>query len=94
VAVPFGIVLCWLGYSLVYYGYDRIRGGNDGLVSLMYPGRYKPTTPDAQAGKPPTPTTPTAQAQAAAAPATTPVPQGSNPHGPGYSGATGGAIHP
>ena len=45
-AVPLGIVLVWLGYATVYYGYNRITGGNDKFIDLIYPGRYKPTQRD------------------------------------------------
>jgi hypothetical protein len=41
-----GIVLLWAGYSLAYYGFDRITGGNDTFVSLIWPGKYAPTTRD------------------------------------------------
>lgn len=45
-AVPLGILLLWLGYSLGYYGYNRITGGNDKFISLIYPGRWKPVQRD------------------------------------------------
>jgi hypothetical protein len=52
VAVPFGIAFLWLGYSVVYYGYNRITGGNDHFVDLIYPGRYHPVTRDNGSGGP------------------------------------------
>jgi hypothetical protein len=65
VAVPLGIVLVWLGYSIGYYGYNRITGGNDKFVSLVYPGQYKATkldgagaTPQPSAAAPPAPKAP------------------------------------
>lgn len=41
-----GIALAWLGYSVFYYGYNLITGGNDSFVSLIWPGRYTPTPRD------------------------------------------------
>lgn len=41
-----GIILAWLGYSVFYYGYDTVTGGNDTFVSLIWPGRYTPTARD------------------------------------------------
>jgi hypothetical protein len=35
-----GVFVLWLGYSLAFYGTDQIRGGNNGLLSLMIPGKY------------------------------------------------------
>lgn len=35
-----GILIAWLGYGLGYYGVDQIRGGNNGLMSLLIPGKY------------------------------------------------------
>lgn len=46
-AVPLGLVLLWLGYSIGYYGYNRITGGNDKFIDLIYPGRYKYVKRDA-----------------------------------------------
>lgn len=51
-AVPFGVAFLWLGYSLLYYGYNRITGGNDKFVDLIYPGRYHPVTRDSGSGGP------------------------------------------
>lgn len=42
----FGFVVLWLGYATAYYGYNRITGGNDTFVSLIWPGRYTPTARD------------------------------------------------
>jgi hypothetical protein len=36
-----GILLAWFGYSLAYYGFDTITGGNDSFLSLVWPGRYQ-----------------------------------------------------
>ncbi|HUO47988.1 MAG TPA: hypothetical protein VMU09_04060 [Acidimicrobiales bacterium] len=44
--VGLGIVAAWLGYCLAYHGFDRITGGNDGFVSLIWPGRYTVTARD------------------------------------------------
>lgn len=49
-AVPLGIVLLWLGYSIGYYGYNKITGGNDKFINLIYPGRYTPTPRDGDPG--------------------------------------------
>lgn len=35
-----GFFVVWIGYSLGYYGVDQVRGGNNGLLSLMIPGKY------------------------------------------------------
>ena len=40
------IALLWAGYAVAYYGWNRITGGNDSFVSLVWPGRYSPTTRD------------------------------------------------
>lgn len=42
-----GIILAWFGYSVFYYGLNTVTGGNDGFVSLIWPGRYTPTPRDA-----------------------------------------------
>lgn len=49
-AVPFGIAFLWVGYSVLYYGYNRITGGNDKFVDLIYPGRYHAVTRDDGSG--------------------------------------------
>ena len=51
--VAIGIVAALGGYTLAYYGYDIITGGNDSLWSLFWPGAYKVTARDGQnpAGK-------------------------------------------
>lgn len=41
-----GIVLMWAGYSVFYYGYNSLTGGNDSFLSLIWPGDYKPTARD------------------------------------------------
>ena len=45
-----GIGALWLGYGVFYYGYNRITGGNDKFISLMWPGRYSPTARDDGSG--------------------------------------------
>jgi hypothetical protein len=50
VAVPFGIGFLWIGYSVLYYGYNRITGGNDKFLDLIYPGRYHAVTRDNGSG--------------------------------------------
>jgi hypothetical protein len=35
-----GVFIQWLGYSLFFYGIDQVRGGNNGLLSLMIPGKF------------------------------------------------------
>lgn len=45
-----GIVLLWGGYCIAYYGWNRITGGNDSFVSLIWPGKYKATTRDSGTG--------------------------------------------
>jgi len=45
-AVPLGIILVWLGYSVGYYGYSRLKGGNNTFVQLVWPGRYQTAAPD------------------------------------------------
>lgn len=39
-------VVTWMGYSLIYYGLDQVRGGNNGFFSLVIPGKYKNVDPD------------------------------------------------
>lgn len=45
-----GIFVAWLGYSLAYFGVDQVRGGNNGLLSLMIPGRYSAQPNDSGGG--------------------------------------------
>jgi hypothetical protein len=74
VAVPFGIGFLWLGYSVLYYGYNRITGGNDKFLDLIYPGRYHAVTRDDGSGSAsaapskPAASKPKAAAKAAATP--------------------------
>lgn len=44
--VTVGLLGALAGYTLVYYGFDTITGGNDSLWSLFWPGKYKVTTRD------------------------------------------------
>lgn len=37
--VGVGVFVVWLGYLVVYYGLDQIRGGNNGLLDLALPAR-------------------------------------------------------
>jgi len=41
-----GIVLAWAGYSLFYYGLDQVKGGNNTIMELVWPGRYKVVAKD------------------------------------------------
>lgn len=45
-AAAIGILVLWGGYSVAYYGWNRITGGNDSFKSLVWPGAYTPTTRD------------------------------------------------
>jgi hypothetical protein len=47
VLVTVGIALGWLGYTIFYFGLNRITGGNDSFHSVIWPGAYKPTPRDA-----------------------------------------------
>lgn len=38
-------------YGVAYYGLDQIRGGNDGFLDLIVPGKYKKVPTDAQVTK-------------------------------------------
>ena len=49
-AVPFGIVLMWLGYGMGYLGYSRIKGGNNTFMQVFWPGRYQYMAPDSGGG--------------------------------------------
>ena len=73
----FGIGALWLGYGVLYYGYNRITGGNDKFISLLWPGRYSPTARDDWSGgatsSTSTATTPAAKKPAASIPPTPPV---------------------
>lgn len=44
--IAVGILGVLVGYTLAYYGFDTITGGNDSLWSLFWPGRYKVTKRD------------------------------------------------
>jgi hypothetical protein len=46
---PVGIVGAWLGYALFFYGLNLVKSGNDGFMSLIWPGKYKPTPRDVNA---------------------------------------------
>jgi hypothetical protein len=65
--VGVGVFVAWLGYSLFYYGLDQIRGGNNGLLSLMIPGKYSDQPKDSGA----TPDTGTTTGTTALGPAST-----------------------
>jgi hypothetical protein len=45
-----GMLFAWLGYSLAYYGFDQITGGNDSIVSLTWPGKYQVVARDSGSG--------------------------------------------
>ena len=95
-AVPLGIVLTWFGYALSYYGWNRITGGNDTFVSLIWPGKYAPTPRDSDkvSGGAAAP----AAAAGSQSPAKAPAQQGTNPYVATPTGSTaafgGGAVHP
>lgn len=36
----------FLGYSVFFYGLDQIKGGNNGFLSLIVPGKYTDQVPD------------------------------------------------
>jgi hypothetical protein len=38
-----GILIGWFGYSVGYYGFTQITGGNWGYLDLIVPGRWTPT---------------------------------------------------
>jgi hypothetical protein len=44
--VTVGILAALAGYTLAYYGFDIITGGNDSLWSVFWPGAYKATPRD------------------------------------------------
>jgi hypothetical protein len=41
-----GIVGAWLGYAFFFYGLNLVKGGNDGFMSLLWPGKYTPKPRD------------------------------------------------
>lgn len=43
-----GILLAWAGYSVFYYGYNTVTGGNESLASLIWPGSYQSVPRDGQ----------------------------------------------
>jgi hypothetical protein len=45
-----GVFVVWMGYSLFYYGLDQVRGGNNGFLSLVTPGKYTNQTNDSGVG--------------------------------------------
>lgn len=45
-----GFFVLWVGYAVFYYGFDQIRGGNNGFLDLALPGHYKALPTDAQLG--------------------------------------------
>jgi len=48
IAIGIGLVLVWVGYGVGYYGFDQIRGGNNGFLDLMIPGRFKAVPKDSR----------------------------------------------
>lgn len=40
-----GIFLLLVGYGIFYAGLDWVRGGNDGFLDLIVPGRFTSTAP-------------------------------------------------
>lgn len=57
--VGVGVLVAWAGYVLIYFGIDQMKGGNNGILDLAFPGRSSkldtgPNDPDSGAtGKPP-----------------------------------------
>jgi len=45
-----GILALWFGYGVFYYGLNTVTGGNDSLLSLVWPGRFTPAPRDAGGG--------------------------------------------
>jgi hypothetical protein len=84
------MVLVWLGYSAFYYGYNRITGGNDTFVSLIYPGRYSPTPRDTDQPSSSSAAAPTAATTPTASTTTTPTNTVTTPQG--TSVGAGGAL--
>ena len=41
-----GIGLAWAGYTLAYYGFQRILSGNNTILQLAWPGKYQPVPKD------------------------------------------------
>lgn len=91
-----GMVVGWLGYSLGFYGWNRITGGNDTFKSLIWPGAYSYTPRDGQG----TSTSSTGQGAPPKPPNSSSAPASAGLSGPGYSvggGGTGGQpgfVHP
>jgi hypothetical protein len=44
VTIAIGLLLA--GYAIGYYGWNRITGGNNRFVSLIWPGKYLTTPSD------------------------------------------------
>jgi hypothetical protein len=61
-----GFVAAWSGYTLGYYGYNRITGGNNTLKQLWWPGAYTAVSRDSGGSGAPAP--PPAAAAAAEPP--------------------------
>jgi len=41
---PLGLLFGFAGYTLIYFGYESIRGPGVGLLDLIVPGRpFKPS---------------------------------------------------
>jgi hypothetical protein len=47
VTIALGVL--WAGYSVGYYGWNRITGGNNTFKQLVWPGAYTPVTRDSGA---------------------------------------------
>jgi hypothetical protein len=55
-----GFVAAWSGYTLGYYGYNRITGGNNTLKQLWWPGAYIAVSRDSGGSGAPAPAAATA----------------------------------
>lgn len=54
-------VIVFAGYQLIAYGWSQLQGQNAGFFDLLWPGRYKGSTPDKAADSTsPVPSTPSA----------------------------------
>lgn len=52
--VTVGILAALAGYTLAYYGFNTITGGNDSFKSIFWPGAYQYTARDVGSTSTPT----------------------------------------